>query len=529
MTARDAASRVRLCAALAWTAACAPANDTVFLTLGFEPSEPLEVPEGAGVVELPVRLSGSSDRAVIAEYRLVASEARNGCATPDFELAEGRVEFPSGETETTIDIWIGDDDLAETDERLELEVRLLEAAPVPASTRLGVVILDDDRTALIDARDFGALPNSANDQTAELQAAFAAAAASGRGVVLVAPGDYEVSEVSVTPGTTLSARGVRFHRPPQSPEDAITLRVEHSGTDDSDPTLVEGMELDGRREQQGPFREREREEAHLISLSGDAEQGGRIRAHVERVSLESGTGSGLWIGPDSDVAVCELSANSLWRDAVTAAGGATSLRLEDVNATATEGTGLWIGARTPGYSGSLAQATEIENAHIGAGDVELETNIGSRLTVNGLTMTNPPFRLDAIDGTVTIADSVLMIGLASATHNFFGRAHDVQIADSTLVLWESANGGATEESERTLAAVTLSAESLAVGPVSTEPGRLVFERCSFELSSNVEAEDRAYGVESSLEGLAVEIRSSTLASGFVDWFEPGCVGCTISP
>ena len=95
----------------------------------------------------------------------------------------------------------------------------------------------------------------------------------GRGVAVVSPGDYEISSVALPPGVTLSARGARFHRPALSGADVVTLRIEHGGAADSALSLLEGLVIDGRRDEQGAYRDHERENAHLVALSGDGVEG----------------------------------------------------------------------------------------------------------------------------------------------------------------------------------------------------------------------------------------------------------------
>ena len=83
-------------------------------------------------------------------------------------------------------------------------------------------------------------------------------------------------------------------------------------------------------------------------------QGGALRASFERVALVSGTGSGLFVGPDAEVTVCGLSASELWRDALTLNGGATRAPRSRLDATATQGTGLWLGARYRALAAAIA-------------------------------------------------------------------------------------------------------------------------------------------------------------------------------
>ena len=520
--------RAGAAAVLAALWGCGPVEDTVFTPLLVVAEAPIVVAEGAGVVELTLRLSQVPSGRVAAHYRLIGLEAQNDCQTPDFEAAEGRVEWPLGATEASVRVWVFDDELAETDERLELTLEPLEGLSKSGSSRLEITIADDDRSALIDAAARGVTPARGTDQSAELQALLDEAAELGRGVVVFAPGDYDVGSLQVTPGTTLSARGARFVRPALSAADLISLRVAHSGAEHSAPTLIEGLTIDGQRDAQGPYRNREREDAHLIELAGDPMLGGRVHGHLEHLTLVSGTASGVMIQTDAEVTVCGLRASELWRDALTASGGASVVRLRDIDASASEGTGLWLGARTPGFSESYALEAELEDVLIAAGDVEIEGTTGSSITVRRLTMIQAPFRLDAPDGVVRIADSVLVTGLSSAEHDYWGRPHDVEISDTTLVASESSEGGVGEGS-RTLAAVSVGSMTLASGNVPAGPGSLVFSGCRFERAADVEDDDVVYAAQSSSADVSVSIRNSVLGPGLSDWFAPDCGACSSAP
>jgi hypothetical protein len=503
--------------------ACAPLEDRVFHPIELEPSEPVLVQEGALTIEIPVMLDHVPSEAVSLGYELVPGEAQNDCPEPDFEAAAGQVRFEAFATVALVPVFIGDDELAETDESFELRVG--DLAPVT------IRILDDDRGALLDAASFGVVPGTTADQAPALQAALDEALSVGRGVVVVAPGDYELSSVSVPEGVTLSARGAVFHRPPRSADDLVSLRIEHLGSIDALPSLVEGASFDGRREEQGPYRDSERQDAHLVALQGDGAEGGRATASLERIGLDSGTASGVMVGPDVNVTLCGVRANELWRDAVTVVGGATRMRLRNLDATATEGTGLWIGPRHWGYAEDLSVDAEIEDVRIAAGDVELEATAGSRLDVRRLTMTEPPFRLDAPDGSVRIADSVLMLGIPSETHNFFGVPHDVSLDRTTLVVSERAadNGAPFEEQARTLVGVNVGTASLAAGDGPNLPGTLLFTDCHFELAADVEADDQVFAIDNRNPDVSVSVMNARLGSGFVDLFSDDCVSCTSAP
>jgi len=518
-------------AAIASTAivvsSCAPLTDEVFAPLELASDTPVVVDENAGVVAIPLRLARPRQQTLSLAYTLVGIDAQDDCQEPDFGAADGRVEWAPGALEAEVRVWIGDDDLAERDERFELR---LEASDVPSVGLLGrieIVIADDDRSALLDASELGVISGAAGDQSAALQAALDHAAARGRGVVVMAPGDYEISSVSLSPGTTLSGHDVRWHRPPQSEVDLVSLRVQHEGVEPSRPTLVEGLSIDGRREDQGPYRDHEREQAHLVQVAGDSAQGGALQLSLEGLTLGSGTGSGLFLGPDSDVTLCGLRASELWRDAVTLNGGGTRLRMRDLDATATQGTGLWLGAHEPGFGDSYRIDVEAEDVSIGAGDIEIEVTDSSQVTLRRLTMTDPPIRLDAPGGSVRIEDSVLALGSPSV-RSPWALAHDVEVVRTTLVATGAVDATAGSQAPLDFAAVSLTPQSRSFGPATPGSGRLSFSDCRFVLAEEPRSGASAYAIANDSDAVVV-VSASQLDSGFDGWFAPECRSCTVAP
>ena len=504
--------------------ACAPLTDQVFTSDGLVSSSPVVIDEGAGVVEIPLRLAQPREHAFSLAYHLVGIDAQDDCQEPDFGAADGRVEWAAGASEAHVPVWIADDELAERDERFELRFEATDSADVTPLGSLEVVIADNDRSALLDAGALGVEPDVAGDQSVALQAALDQAGKLGRAVVVMAPGDYDISSVNLSPGTTLSAYGVRWHRPAMSGATTVSLRVQHAGADPSPASLVEGLTIDGRREEQGPYRDHEQDDAHLMVLNGDPTLGGTLRASVERVLLTSGISSGLFVGSDSDVTVCHLSASELWRDALTLYGGATALRVRDLDATATQGTGLWLGARTTGFGGSYRVDVEAEDVSAGAGDVEIEVSDGSRVSLRRLTMTEPTFRLDAQGGSVRIEDSVLGLGPPGLLSSWT-IAHDVEVSRTTLLAFAAAPSATPVTSS----AVSLMSLSFSPSAPSPGPGRLSFVDCRFERAGDVGPADTTYAIKNPLTDTAVSVTSSELGAGFTDWFAPECSGCVHTP
>jgi hypothetical protein len=525
---------------------CRPLDDNVFELVGLQQSAlPWRVPEGMGQGFIPIRLTRPASQTITVNYHAVELSAQDSCQLADFEVIPDTLVWKPGETVAQLPIWIQDDTLAETDERFKLVFDAPEGVLLDDVSELEVEIEDDDRSALIDARAaFGVLPNSPADQSRALQAALDAAAMSGRGVLVLAPGDYQITSVSVHPGTTLSGSQAVLHRPPGSAANVRTLVVQHSGPVDSAPTLIEGVSVDGQRDAQGGYLNYERELANLVEVQADPALPGRLLLTLESLNLSSGTGDGIGIGTNVDASFCHLRGNDLWRDMLSARGGNTRLRIRDLNATASSGkTGLWADGGTPGYSGTHHLDLEFDDLRLETGDLEIDVSDASKVNIQRLIMTEPPFRLVAVGSTVTISDSVITTGIRVPSHNYWGPFQNLEIKNSTLRVSENDDTGTgsaptvTAEADRVLTPMQIqwpaSGPGPGPGPTPVPPpppaGSLLIENCRFDQASDVEATDTVYAVSSRGPGPTIRILSSLLPATFKGWFAPGCGDCQVGP
>lgn len=511
---------------------CGATEYTVFvpLTVRFDGTAP-RVAENSGASELQLRLSAASTEPVSVPYALRAVEAQSSCPTRDFAASSGTAVFAAGETLAHIPLLVVDDDLAETDESFFVDIGAPQGAIWDGPRSQPVVIEDDDRTRLIDAAvEFSVTPGDGEDSAAALQAALAAAGESGRGVVVVAPGDYEVSSLAVPPGTTLSARGAVFHRPPGVAPLTVTLRVAYSGDQNSMATLIEGASIDGRRDEQGEFRNYELQDANLVQISADSAAAGRARVTLEELSLYSGTGDGVAVRDNADATLCNITGYDLWHELLSVGGGNIQLAATNLSGSASEGTtGLWLGSAPTGYASSGVIDAELDDVMLGSGDLEVVLDGGSRLTARRLKMEQAPLRLVAPDARIRILDSVLMTGIPSQTRNYFRVPHDVEIRNSVVVLSERKDElAATVEEDRSLVfgAVSFSLEPEL--PVVLGPHQLLFDECQFVLAPDIEATDTV-SVLSVEPGGSVLVRGSSYGPGIVGWFADPCDDCQLLP
>ncbi len=530
---KERAALLGVLACCATLAACSPVDDVVFETLSLAlGGDPVTLREGAGAVQIPLKLSSPARSTVSARVRAREIEAQSTCKNPDFVSAEASVVWNAGQTEASVDFWVGDDALAEIDERAALQIFDVQGAVLLGASEVPILIEDDDRSGIIDAQSSGVVPSATLDQSASLQQALDRAFELGRGVVLLAPGDYVISSVTLHPGTTLSARGAALHRPAKAAKDAVTLNVAYRGAEDSAPTLVEGLRVDGQRDAQGDYQAKVGENAHLLAWAGNPQLAGHLNGFVESVELESGTGSGVFVGPQANLSLCRVRATDLYRDAVTLRGGDSSIDVRELDASASLGTtGMWFSGQPAGNDGLSTIQVTLTDTRLASGDLEIEAYDGSTIALDRVNMTRGPFRLLAPNAHVQITNSVIQLGIASSTHNYFGFPHDVALSDSTLVVSETDDESLeAPEAMRTLSAIPVRWD-VSLDPTAkpaNAPHQLSATRCTFQRGADVDSDDLVYGADSSGIGGSVVISAARLAPGVSAAIAPNCTDCSVT-
>lgn len=514
---------------IAALSACAAIEDRAFTSGVIRVlDDDIHLSEDDGTVFLEFELQRPADRLVTATVLLRGIEAQQDCVHPDYRVIETRLRWPEGETKATLQFDVVDDEVPEIDERVEVSFLDVEGAELEGSPTLEIVIADDDRTALVQASDYDVTPDIGEDQTTVLQASLAAAAASGRGVVQLEPGEYFVSSLSVAPGTALVGYGATLLRPNNAEPSTITLRVDHAAETDSTPTLVAGLTIDGRRDEQGPFQALELQDAHLLYLGGDASQPGRVRAFVDAVTFRNATADGLAVGPNADVEACQLVAEDVYREGVSVHGGNTRFSLQGLRASATLGTtGIWLDGDTLGFQDSRTVDVTLLDVTLSSGDFEVSIAEGSNLEMNRFHMEAGPFRLRAPQSVVRITDSELQLGTPSERHNHWDSPDDVEVTRTTIVTSETVDEDSEiEEADREWSAISVIWAPLAaeVPPTSI----LLFRDCVFQTADDVESTDVVHLLESTTEGGRLVVINGDNTNCQCDWMAPTCIGCEVA-
>lgn len=328
---------------------------------------------------------------------------------------------------------------------------------------------------------YGAVGNGVTNDTAAIQAAVNAAAAV-RGTVLIPPGTYSVTSIQLAPGITVSGYGATLKRPNSQPNWTRTLYIPETGTgswnnaSDSALLTIEGLTIDGNSPNQGSYRNYELQQSHLIFLSGNASNAGRLRVNLRDLVLKNSVADGISLYVNVDAQITDCRADSCWRGGLVLTGGNTRAQVQNFSTTgALDATGIDIEIDGAGYGSSYAVDVEIDGMLLDA-DFDVALGSGSRFYATNV-VSGPGFYLNAQGSTVRIADSRFQVGSFSSEGNRIVYPHDVTFQN---VIFELAGVGEVGAVDAAAAHIFWNVAGTTVGGQ-----RCRFLDCDFRVASNV--------------------------------------------
>ncbi|HEV3051576.1 MAG TPA: glycosyl hydrolase family 28-related protein [Longimicrobium sp.] len=295
---------------------------------------------------------------------------------------------------------------------------------------------------------YGAVGNGVANDTAAIQAAVNAAAAV-RGTVLIPPGTYSVTSIQLAPGITVSGYGATLKRPNSQANWTRTLYIPETGTgswnnaSDSALLTIEGLTIDGNSANQGSYRNYELQHAHLIFLSGNASNAGRLRVNLRDLVLKNSVADGISLYVNVDAQITDCRADSCFRGGLVLTGGNTRAQVQNFATTgALDVTGIDVEIDGAGYGSSYAVDLEVDGMLLD-GDFDVSLGSGSRFYATNV-VSGPGFYLNAQGSTVNIADSRFQVGSYSSEGNRIVYPHDVTFQNVTFELAGVSEVGAVD-------------------------------------------------------------------------------------
>jgi hypothetical protein len=314
----------------------------------------------------------------------------------DIRVVQICVEIPAGQTTAALPLQAIEDPYAELDETFTLTLSEFDTNVASPATAVGT-ILDNDRSGIFNAASYGAIPNDQASDSASIQKAInAAAAGTGRGVVVLNPGLYvEAVEsgsqaVKVPPGITIEGYGATIRRsnfacganPTKCYSSDFSASSWNSATDSS-WLVVRGLTFDGNSSNQGPYKSFEQEQVHQLYLSAAVDNGtaktfntGRLRVVTEDLVTKDSVGDGILVVTNTEHKSWNTRGEGNFRGHLVITGGNVTTDWWDfttTHGTFHENTGIDIEVDAFGKTAAAGDVVSVDIAmHNGVIDADLD-------------------------------------------------------------------------------------------------------------------------------------------------------------
>ncbi len=442
-------------------------------------------------VSIPVTFAGSG--AATVAYRVTKTQARNHgrCSPQDYELDAGTLSF-SAPGNKSIPLHIYDDSLQEADEQIVVTLSSPNGAELGSKAEHTFTIVDNDRLRMVSVKDYGAVGDGVTDDRAAIQSTIDSVSALGGGVIIFPPGDYLVSDVvSLKENLTLVGYGATTRRLPNQGNWEITFDMSTwSQSSNSLPVVLQGLEMDGNSQNQGPYQDHELQQSHLLFIWGH-DGPGRIQTFIEDMTFQNGTGDGVSVVANIDLKMCHIRMHNVFRGGLTITGGHTSAYVFDYEGDGDiDATGMDIEPEGTNPPVDLV----MERIRYQNGDFDLALGKEgefrqSSFTGRDIVSLAGRFDIHTRFAKVRISDSEFHVGIeGNSIENRIFQPGDVVFDNVTFVATEEPYEATKDliEADRSLKTLSVLWNN-AYNPHLTGQ-RLLCRNCEFKIASNVEFE-----------------------------------------
>lgn len=302
------------------------------------------------------------------------------------------------------------------------------------------------------------------DDTERIQRAVDYCMENDKDLFFPSGGSYVLRSVNVEAGLRIVGYGATFTLADAQPKFTrmfTTTSSQWESAEDSDYLIFEGMTFDGNVWNQGAFLNYELEQQFAIMYMGSIANTGMLRGKVINCRFQNWAADGVHIYTNADVEVVGCSSINCFRGGVVATGGPANVKISDyVGEKGQFGKVLDVEVETS----PAAPINVTIDSMIAYGGVDLATQPGSVVTVDGLTVIGGETYIYGFGSEVTINNSVLgNVEMRNATNCVFN--------DTTFVITPDT----TDDSSGVLAAVGDDFDLIPKQDYYAE-----FNRCTFE-------------------------------------------------
>jgi hypothetical protein len=280
----------------------------------------------------------------------------------------------------------------------------------------------------ISVTDYGAKPNSPEDQTKAIQAAIDAGLNGKIKIIFFPPGNYMVSSVSIGAGLTLLGYNATITMLPHQGKfnrlfDSEKKPYTYNGTEDSAPLVIKGFTFNGNRLAQGPYKHYELEHQSLLFLTADPASIGRMKVDIEDDHFNDSASDGLSLFRNVKATVKDVTAENDFRGGIMIGGGNDIIDIDNYVSTGNdEATGLHS---EPGSGNFGPNIVNVNNLNLQK-NFTILVLAGSKFTGKNITA-GAPWSVSCLDSSeVVISDSRLGGGTADKQISNIVRPSNVQ-------------------------------------------------------------------------------------------------------
>ncbi len=440
---------------------------------------------------IAVNLSMASQQEVTVDY-LVINKTENqieASSEQDYIISQGTLNFPPGTMTTNITVPMIN--TFNDEAKKDLEIKLVNANNASLSSDIlhNMQILNYPVNNIVSVKKFGAKGDGVTDDTRAIQRAIDKLYQQGGGVLLFPEGVYIVTSVILKDNITYQGYGATIKRPAKQQDLTRTFTTDYSSRKNSQPLIIRGFTFDGNSQNQGPYKEYELQQAHLIFLTADPELPGKLQAFIEDCIFKNGVGDGISVYTNVDVKVNNCQAIDVFRGGFVLTGGNSTAEVYNLT---TEGkndaTGIDIEVDGRGYGDTLKVDVKLENINLVDGDFDIYVDEGSTVVGNNIVSGNGPFYIFSMKSKMKFTNCKFKIGAADTYMNRILFPHDVTFENCQFTVTRQLTGQPYDF----FAGADIWWEHPSFPKQENQV--LVFDNCEFNLDKNIRKTDKTYGI-----------------------------------
>ncbi len=268
---------------------------------------------------------------------------------------------------------------------------------------------------ILDVSKYGVESNDSKEDSETIQKIIELAKLNGIDTIFFPKGTYLVNSVNVYPGVVyLGEKGTLIKKVPYAGKWSrmfTTQNIKYENDLDSEELVFLNLEFDGDYQNQGPYKDYELQQQHILYFDAQPTKKGRLKGRVENCHFKNSVGDAISLWRNADVIVRNCTAYNVFRGGVVATGGYSKLYVENFTAGGnTDLTGIDVEIDAAGYGGKKNIDVTLSNLQL-EGDFDIIIPENGSLIANKIVSSGPKFNLLIGENSrATIKNSEFYIG-----------------------------------------------------------------------------------------------------------------------